>query len=170
MRTHLLQGTAPGRSFRRRARRAARGFTLVEMAVVVGILVIVLGLLAPSFAEFLAGQQAKALAVDLVSDLLLARNEALKRNVNVAVTPVDSGWRDGWSVATVGTVTTLSRRNANAPAVSIAGGPPSITFDVNGRVAAPTAAVRITVSSHGSNRCVQLDLSGRARVSTGACA
>lgn len=147
----------------------ARGFTLVEMAVVVGVLVLVVGLLAPSFVEFLASQQAKALSQDLVSDLLLARNEALKRNVNVAVSAAVTGWRDGWSVATVATPQTLSRRNAASAAVTVSGAPAAITFDANGRVAAPAAPVRITVSSHASSRCVALDLSGRARASFGAC-
>ena len=153
----------------RTRRTSARGFTLVEMVTVIALLVIVLGILAPSFREFLASQQAKAMAVDLVSDLLLARNEALKRNVNVSVSPVAAGWRDGWRVATAAPVTTLSSRNATAPAVSVAGGPAVITFDVNGRVIAPAAAVRITVSSYASTRCVALDLSGRARASAGAC-
>jgi len=152
-----------------RTPRSARGFTLIEMSVVVAILVVVLGVLAPSFREFLASQQAKALSFDLASDLLLARNEALKRNVNVAVEPALTGWADGWRVATVPAPQTLSQRNAAPQAVTITGAPAAITFDVNGRVIAPNAAVRITVSSHSASRCVQLDLSGRARAVQGAC-
>jgi type IV fimbrial biogenesis protein FimT len=161
------------RNHRRHARSAGAaampGFTLVEMAVVVSILVVMLGILAPSFVEFLATQQAKALSYDLTADLMLARNEALKRNANVAITRGGTGWEQGWTVATVATNQTLSHRNPAAQAVSVSGAPAAITFDVNGRVIAPLATVRITISSHSSSRCVELDLSGRARSLAGAC-
>ncbi len=68
-----------------RSRANARGFTMVELLTVMSILVIILGVMAPSFSEFLAAQQAKGLSYDLTGDLMLARNEALKRNASVTV-------------------------------------------------------------------------------------
>ena len=65
------------------SRAKARGFTMVELLTVMSILVIILGVMAPSFGEFLAAQQAKGLSYDLTGDLMLARNEALKRNASV---------------------------------------------------------------------------------------
>jgi len=149
--------------------RRASGFTLIEMLVVVAILVVVLGVAVPSFVEFLSAQQAKGLSYDLITDLMLARNEALKRNASISIAPGGTGWDQGWSVATVATAETLSRRNPGAQAVTTSGAPPVITFDVNGRVIAPAAAVRVTISSHSSSRCVELDLSGRVRSLVGAC-
>ena len=154
-----------------RGRRGARGFTLVEMMTVVSILAVMLGILAPSFTGFLASQQAKSLTYDLTSDLMLARNEALKRNVNVAITRAGSGWEQGWTVATVATAEQLSRRNAAAQAVSITGSPvpASITFGPNGRVSAPIGSVRLTIGGGTSSRCLELDPSGRVRTHIGAC-
>ena len=154
-----------------RGGRSARGFTLVEMMTVVSILAVLLGIIAPSFSGFLAGQQAKALTYDLTADLMLARNEALKRNASVSVTPDNAGgWAQGWAVATVAApVTQLDHRNAAAQAVSISGAPASITFDPNGRVSAPLGSVRMTIGGGSNLRCLQLDPSGRVRSSYGAC-
>jgi type IV fimbrial biogenesis protein FimT len=153
-----------------RGGRSARGFTLVEMMTVVSILAVLLGIVAPSFSGFLAGQQAKALTYDLTADLMLARNEALKRNASVSITRDGSGWEQGWTVATVAApVTQLDHRNAAAQTVSITGAPASITFDPNGRVSAPLGSVRMTIGGGSNQRCLQLDPSGRVRSSYGAC-
>jgi len=152
-----------------RGGRRVRGFTLVEMMTVVSILAVLLGIVAPSFSGFLASQQAKALTYDLTSDLMLARNEALKRNVSVSITRDGTGWEQGWTVATVATAEQLDHRNAAAQAVTISGAPASITFDPNGRVSAPLGAVRITIGGGPNFRCLQLDPSGRVRSSYGAC-
>ena len=142
---------------------------MVEMLTVITVLAVVLGVLAPSFVDFLAAQQARGLSYDLTGDLVLARNEALKRNASVAIARGGSGWEQGWTVATVASPTTLSHRNPAALAVSVTGAPASITFDVNGRVSSPAAAVRITITGRSNSRCVELDLSGRARTLAGAC-
>ena len=150
------------------SRANARGFTMVELLTVMSILVIILGVMAPSFSEFLAAQQAKGLSYDLTGDLMLARNEALKRNASVTVSRGSAGWEQGWSVVSDGE--SLSTRNPAAQSVTVTGAPATITFDFNGRVSSPAATVRITISSHTSSRCVQLDPSGRARAIHGACA
>jgi len=150
------------------SRANARGFTMVELLTVMSILVIILGVMAPSFSEFLAAQQAKGLSYDLTGDLMLARNEALKRNASVTVSRGGAGWEQGWSVVSDGE--SLSTRNPAAQSVTVTGAPATITFDFNGRVSSPAATVRITISSQTSSRCVQLDPSGRARAIHGACA
>jgi type IV fimbrial biogenesis protein FimT len=155
-----------------RRRDAARGFTLVEMMTVVSILAVMLGILAPSFSGFLASQQAKSLTYDLTADLMLARNEALKRNVSVSITRAGAGWEQGWTVATVATAQQLSRRNAAAQAVSVSGTPApltAITFDPNGRVSSPLGSVRMTIGGGTNVRCVELDPSGRVRSRIGGC-
>ena len=152
------------------SRANARGFTMVELLTVMSILVIILGVMAPSFGEFMAAQQGKCLSYDLTADLMLARNEALKRNASVTVSRGGAGWAQGWSVVSVSDGESLSTRNPAAQSVTVTGAPATITFDFNGRVSSPTATVRITISSQSSSRCVQLDPSGRARAVHGACA
>ena len=159
--TRPLRGPTP--------RRFARGFTLIEMMTVLSILAVMLGIVAPSFSSFLASQQAKSLTYDLTGDLMLARNEALKRNVSVSISRGGSGWEQGWAVATVATAEQLSRRNAAAQSVTVTGAPASIRFDPNGRVSSPLGSVRITVGGGTNYRCVELDPSGRVRSLIGAC-
>jgi type IV fimbrial biogenesis protein FimT len=136
---------------------------MVELMTVVSILAVILGVLAPSFSQFLAAQQAKALTYDLTSDLMLARNEALKRNVSISIARSGAGWEQGWGVVTVATNESLSRRNAVTQSVNLSGAPASITFDPNGRVssrspgasrsaAARTAAASSSILPGGSDR------------------
>jgi type IV fimbrial biogenesis protein FimT len=146
---------------------------MVELLTVMLILVIILGIAAPSMSEFLAAQQAKGLSYDLTGDLMLARNEALKRNASVTVSPLGAGWAQGWSVASVsgGVPESLSTRNPAAQSVTVTtNAPATITFDFNGRVSSPLGRVWIEISSQSSSRCVQLDPSGRVRAVHGACA
>ena len=138
---------------------AQRGFTLIELMVVVTILIIVLGAVAPGLRTFLEGQQVKSLAYDLTTDLLLARSEALKRNARVSIARSGSSWSNGWTTAADATADRISTRNTSALTVDVSGAPASITFDVNGRVSSPTAEVRITLSRSGASRCVELGLS-----------
>ena len=143
---------------------------MVELLTVISILVIIIGVMAPSFSEFLAAQQAKGLSYDLTGDHLLARNEALKRNASVTVSHDGASWAQGWRVVSVSDGESLSTRHPAAQSVTVTGAPATITFDFNGRVSSPAATVRITISSQSSHRCVQLDPSGRVRAVHGACA
>src|SRR6186997_2260867 len=103
------------------SRAKTRGFTMVELLTVMSILVIILGVMAPSFSEFLAAQQAKGLSYDLTGDLMLARNEALKRNASVTISRGGASWAQGWSVVSVSDGESLSTRNRTAQSVTITG-------------------------------------------------
>ena len=61
------------------------GFTLIEMIVTVAIVAILSSMAAPSFRGMLENNRATAVANELVSGLLLARSEALKRRNNVTL-------------------------------------------------------------------------------------
>ena len=156
--------------------RAARGFTLVELMTVLAVLGVVAASSVPGLRSFAASQKVKSLSYDMTTDLLLARSEALKRNVSVNMTATNANWASGWTL-TAG-AETISTRNSANESLSFAASPmvPTvITFDVNGRVSAPGTQLRMTVSVTGASadsakRCIQLDLSGRARSLIGACA
>jgi type IV fimbrial biogenesis protein FimT len=151
--------------------RRRRGFSLIEMMVVVAMLAVIMSIAAPGMREFLAGQQVKSTAFDLTADLLTARSEALKRNRVVTVAPVGGDWRAGWSASVDGQE--ILRRGAVDARLRFDDAPDGISFNVFGRVADPADAVRVTVRSTAAadraSRCVELDLSGRAGSGTGAC-
>ena len=66
------------------ARRAA-GLTLIELMVVVAIAVIILGLAAPSFSDYIVTQRLRSIHAQLATDLQFARSEAVARSTFVSV-------------------------------------------------------------------------------------
>lgn len=82
-----------------KARRAAAGFTLIELMVTIALIVVVMTLAAPSFMTFQRNAQLTSSANTLLSSLAAARAEAMKRGRNVTVAPADgSHWSSGWIV------------------------------------------------------------------------
>lgn len=156
---------------RRNAAPGQRGLTLIELMTVVAVLAVVLAVAAPGLSAFGEGQSVKGLATDLSSDLTLARSEALKRNAPVVVQRKGNDWLAGWTVRAAG-VALSDREPSRGRSTQITGAPDAITFNAYGRVSAPGNAVRMTVATPAATeatRCVELDLSGRARVKAGAC-
>ena len=66
-------------------KKHSSGFTLIELIVTVSIVAILSSIAAPSFRSMLESNKASVAANEMVSVLLLARSEALKRRNNVTV-------------------------------------------------------------------------------------
>lgn len=154
--------------------RKDRGFTMIELMATVAVLAILTLVALPSYRTFVVGQGIKSASFDIMATLMLARSEAIKRNTNVAVTPISGSWQNGWTVA-AGT-TTLTQRAALKTGVSVAcsdasGNPvtpcPVLTYNNSGRLAAGTvtSAPSIVLSSAETTgvatRCISVDLTGR---------
>jgi type IV fimbrial biogenesis protein FimT len=60
--------------------KARRGFTLIELMVVVALVALVLALVGPSMRELLAVQRVQSINAELVADLQYARSEAVRRS------------------------------------------------------------------------------------------
>lgn len=92
------------------------GFTLIEMMMTIAIAVILLMLAVPSFQQIIITNRLTTQTNNLISDLALARSEAIKRGARIAVCKTNSGtncvsgaaWGDGRLVfidgSTAGTV------------------------------------------------------------------
>jgi len=84
--------------------RAAKGFTLIEMMVVIAIMGILLAIAAPSFTIFFEKFRTKRAAETLGGSLYIAKSEAIKRNqfVRLVITASSSGatWCYGLTTAT----------------------------------------------------------------------
>jgi type IV fimbrial biogenesis protein FimT len=88
---------------------ADRGFTVVEMLVVMLILGLLLGVAAPNLRDFLARNAAAGSAQSFAQALDIARLEAIKRNASITVCrthpsqpgvclETGAGWGGGWMV------------------------------------------------------------------------
>lgn len=84
----------------------AKGFTLIELMVTIAIAAILAGLAVPSFRGLIASNRLKSHASSLLSSLLLARGEAIKRNSRVVLCKsadgltctTAGGWQQGWII------------------------------------------------------------------------
>lgn len=160
-----------------------RGFTMIELMATVVILAILTAAALPSLRSFIVGQRIKTASFDVMSSLIMARSEAIKRNANVDVAPVNGSWSSGWHVVfPSGSTTYLNNHIALGTGLAItcysgaaSGVCPTITYNGNGRISGATApSVQITANDASTatgfaTRCINIDLSGRPNSKKANC-
>lgn len=146
-----------------------RGFTLIELLTAVVVLSVLLMVAAPGLQSMLASQRARGAAHDLISDLVLARSEAVKRNKDVVIDPIE-GWSGGWSVKMVASAEVISTRKSLGQGISMTRAPAGVTYDGSGRISGALAAVRFELfDGNTTYRCITVDPSGLPSTQTEAC-
>jgi type IV fimbrial biogenesis protein FimT len=165
--------------------RNARGFTMIELVVVVAIAIILAGVGIPSLRSLLAGQRMKTTSFDMIAMLTITRNEAIKRNTQVQSSPVGNDWAQGWVVAPVtAPTTTISQQSAlhasdiTITCFNVVGSTLSpqtcaaVVYNSSGRLFSQPQDIQIVSSSvaAGQNaRCIMIDMSGRPMSKKGTC-
>lgn len=149
--------------------RRTRGFTLVEAMTVLAILAILTGLSSASFVWLNQTTTIRGAAFDLVADLDYARSEAVKRNLDVTVQPVNADWAQGWQVVVGNEV--LRTRAALGTQIGFAAAPNTLTFDGGGRASLATVRNFQICPPNGSvaGRVIRIDPSGLSRSTKSAC-
>lgn len=174
--------------------RAARGFTLIELMVTVALLAVGLALGTPYIRDAVMNVRMTGQANDFMADLALARSEAVKRNVRVALCTSKGGttcdgstWTEGWIVfpdlngnGTQDAATEVAFKargkvegeNTVAVCGDVGGGPRYLPYRPNGTtgtgfVSFVICDTRTTSPLNGRN--IEITNTGRASVSRVTC-
>jgi type IV fimbrial biogenesis protein FimT len=83
------------------------GFTLIELMITIALIAVLSTIAAPSMRDLVKNARMTALANDFITDLSIARSEAVKRGVRMAICTssngtscTNTGWNQGWIVFT----------------------------------------------------------------------
>jgi type IV fimbrial biogenesis protein FimT len=150
---------------------AMRGFTMIEMVIVMAIAGVLIAIGVPSFNDLVLSTRVKNATSDIYGSLILARSEAIKRNADVTVSPVGGTWATGWTVVASGT--TISTQdavtNVRIECPSGTSCAQTVTYRRDGRLTTATAQFFVDVATPSSPRrvsprCVVIGISGQINV------
>ena len=77
-------------------RAQARGFTLIELMIVLGIVATLIAVALPNMADFVAEQRVRTVASDVASEIAFARAKAVETSRRVYIQRLGSDWNGGW--------------------------------------------------------------------------
>lgn len=147
-------------------RRAARGFTLVELMVGLAIMAVLLAAAAPFMGDLVANARLREAGNAVFSELLMAQSEAVKRNTTVRLT-LSGTTVQTRDITNPGTPVVLRTRTLPIGATLTA---TTVDFGPEGRPAPFGTAVSINVGSSSGTcsddlRCpgVRVDAGGATR-------
>ena len=76
----------------------ARGFTLMELMIVLTIVAILVAVGLPNMTEFIAEQRVRTTASDIVSEIMFARAKAVEQSRRVVMEKLAVNWDQGWRI------------------------------------------------------------------------
>jgi type IV fimbrial biogenesis protein FimT len=149
-----------------------KGFTLVELMVVIAIVAIVSAIALPSLTAFIDSTRFSAQANDLVAALSYARSEAVKRNADVSICPSTDGaacassssWSTGWLV-TLADGTVLQVYPALKSGITLTA---SASGSLDYRPSGQSTTRTFNLCSSGRSRGIQVSQTGRVAMTNPA--
>lgn len=125
--------------------RRNKGFTLIEILMVILLLAILAGLAIPSVQEAQANARVRSTAADLMTAMAEARNQASGRQRNISLTRIGGDWSSGWIMnltLPIAGVPDLAAHRGIADPVTVVPAP-----DVEGLVFQPNGLVQTNLGA-----------------------
>jgi type IV fimbrial biogenesis protein FimT len=163
-----------------------RGFTLVELAVVLAIAAVTMSVALPDLRQMIRSQQLKAAVGDLFGAIDLARTQAIARGRKVMLAPADGAandWSGGWVVFVDedgdrrpgGAEEVIMRHEALAPGIAVDGafssqqGAAYLAYNSMGRSCSDTSSLAarwgtLSLAMGQQRRRIKINMLGRARI------
>lgn len=159
------------------------GFTLLELLTVMAIAGILAAVGIPSLLDMVRSAQLRSSSSQLYDAIILARSEAVKRNVQVDVQPGTTcvnpassntaAWTGGWSVQVAPCGTILQQFPATQNITITAAPAVGLSYLPTGRITSTSASsfdIKTTKSATIPARCIAISASGQASIRTGTVA
>ena len=130
-----------------------RGFTMVEVMIVVMILAVLMAIALPAMRVHMANAEIRGISEDMRSGLELARSEAIRRNTSVRFTRNGNGWNvivPGTGGAADQQLTTRASRDTQT---SVTTNVDTITFNAAGWTSPFGTTMTVDVQAPGAGQC-----------------
>ncbi|BBB27728.1 GspH/FimT family pseudopilin [Amphritea japonica] len=147
-----------------------RGFTLIELMVVLAVAGILAGVVAPGFQEMIRNNRITADVNHFVAASHAARSEALKTGVPVILQPIANNWNNGWTVdETVSGGVNLMTFNKSSD-IAINSALANIRYNSRGMTTTGNGVLQFCDSRVGeTGRQITISLTGRVNTDEFAC-
>jgi type IV fimbrial biogenesis protein FimT len=161
-------------------RTRASGFTLLELMIVIAIAGVLAAMAIPSFKYLASTTKLKSASTEMYLAMIRARNEAVKRNRQVAVVPNAAGWAAGWNVIVDadksgafttggGDITVMATSAPQRVTITEKNNLTQVVFLTSGRVQTAPSLQITSQEESDKKRCIRADLTGKPYTSEGAC-
>lgn len=158
-----------------RYQNVERGFTIIELMVVVAVLAIIATVAVPSFQQIIENNRLATEANRIFSAMSYARSEAVRVGDDASMTAATGGFSNGWCVHLGANCTgadILRQFEAGDLAYSSSGN--QVTFNARGEMKNANFQIAVEPLNCDSGevdkrRVISVSLSGRASIQTGDC-